>query len=227
MKFDREILNCYNPATLYGVDEVGRGPLAGPVVAAACALWGNIEEGLEKLAMLKITDSKKLSSRDRIEKLSQLGLKIDNICNGQKWIGQLTSKSWIGFSIYENSVARVDEINILQASLEAMVKAFEILKREGSFYLLVDGNYLPREWQSFHEIQTVIKGDFKSLVIGAASIVAKEYRDALMVKLDQKWPGYGLARHAGYPTKYHREAIQYLGVSPCHRKTFKGVKEYL
>ena len=238
MDEDQKTLKLYRPQILCGIDEAGRGPLAGPVVSACCALWGDIEEGLEILKELGVRDSKRLSSSRRREKLSLLGLKSAVLLHKQRWVRPLTPRCWLGLSSAESSVERVDQINILQATLEAMSKSFQGLARverdKGlghevlqNFFLLVDGNTLPQVWRKDRRVKAVIKGDMKSLLIATASIVAKEVRDALMKELHQKWPLYGFAQNAGYPTAQHKRAIRCFGVSPSHRKTFKGVKEYL
>ena len=181
-----------------GTDEVGRGPLAGPVVAAAVILDpSNPIEGL--------ADSKKLSEKKR----EQLFITI-----------QEKALSW---AISEANVEEIDEINILQASLLAMRRSVLALDHQPD-HVLVDGNKLPKLPMS---AEAVIKGDSHIPEIQAASILAKVTRDRLMKKMDLEYPGYGLAKHKGYPTKQHREALKEFGVTKIHRKSFKPVAAVL
>jgi ribonuclease HII len=185
-------------ATIAGVDEVGRGPLAGPVVAAAVILDPeNVPDGLN--------DSKQLTAKAR-------NLLTQNI--------RQTSLVGIG----EASVEEIDRLNILRASHLAMVRAVNDLP-ERADYVLVDGRHVPTELSM--SARPIIKGDTKSLSIAAASIVAKTWRDGLMVDLAQQHPGYGWETNAGYPTKSHRLALQNLGVTPHHRRSFKPVHNML
>ena len=181
-----------------GVDEVGRGPLAGPVTAAAVILdVSQIPEGLN--------DSKKLTAkkRDAVE-------------------GQILEKT--EWALAHASVEEIDEHNILRASHLAMERAVAALDPAPD-YLLIDGNLIPRGLELPSE--AVIKGDGKSLSIAAASILAKQARDRLMVELAQQFPGYGWEKNAGYPSKQHRDALQTLGVTPHHRRSFKPVHNIL
>ncbi len=181
-----------------GVDEVGRGPLAGPVVAAAVILNPQaIPEGLN--------DSKKLTARRR----AALDAAIRHSAE---------------FAVAEASVAEIDEINILRASHLAMVRAVETLSPAPDF-LLIDGNMIPRGLKI--PAQAVVKGDARSVSIAAASILAKNWRDQVMVDLAQQHPGYGWETNAGYPSKQHKEALQNLGVTPHHRRSFKPVHNIL
>lgn len=183
---------------LAGVDEVGRGPLAGPVIAAAVILDpANIPEGL--------ADSKALSAKKR-EFLNAM----------------ILQSSWVG--VGEASVEEIDEINILQASLLAMERAVSALPRVPQ-HLLVDGNKLPKTLPC--PATAVVKGDARSQSIAAASIVAKTRRDAIMQDLAQQFPGYGWEKNAGYPTKQHREALVKIGLTPHHRRSFKPVHNIL
>ena len=188
----------YSGNLLAGVDEVGRGPLAGDVVAAAVIL-----DPERPIAGLR--DSKKVPERQRQALSEQIR------CNALAW------------AIGRASVAEIDQINILQASLLAMRRAVDALQPAPEF-VLVDGNRLP-QW-SFASA-AVVKGDDRVAAIAAASIVAKVQRDGEMAALDLRYPGYGLARHKGYPTKAHFEALQRLGVSPIHRRSFAPVKALL
>lgn len=181
-----------------GVDEVGRGPLAGPVTAAAVVLdIRRIPPGLN--------DSKKLTAKAR-DALSLL----------------LHQQAQV--SIAHASVAEIDDINILRASHLAMERAVAALDPPPD-YLLIDGNLLPRGLTI--PAQAIIKGDARSVSISAASIVAKTCRDRLMVDLAQQHPGYGWKTNAGYPTPAHKKALQSLGVTPHHRRSFKPVHNML
>lgn len=176
---------------LAGVDEAGRGPLAGPVFAAAVILPDDVViEG--------INDSKKLSEKKR-EKL------FDEICE--------KATAYCVVSVDEKTI---DEINILQATFKAMRDAVAGLS-ETPDYVLIDGDKSPSV-EIAHE--TVVKGDSKSMSIAAASILAKVSRDRYIVKMSEKYPGYGFEKHKGYGTKAHYEAIAELGICPIHRKTF-------
>lgn len=181
-----------------GVDEVGRGPLAGPVVAAAVILDAN--NPIEGLA-----DSKKLSEKKR-----------------EALFDEIIEKS-IAYSFGRAEPIEIDEINILQASLLAMQRAVLTLKVQPT-EVLVDGNRCP---DLPYKMEAIIKGDQKIEEIKAASIIAKVARDREMVALDKEYPGYGLAGHKGYPTKKHISALQTLGVTPIHRKTFSPVANCL
>lgn len=181
-----------------GVDEAGRGPLAGDVVAAAVILdTNNPVPGL--------ADSKKLTPRQR-----------DNLF-------PLIQERALAFAIARASVAEIDEMNILQASLLAMSRAVKALGFMPDF-VYVDGNRCP-SWQ--YPSQSVIKGDSRVAAIAAASILAKVARDREMIKLDAEFPGYGLAQHKGYPTTVHMEALRKLGPAAIHRKTFRPVAELI
>ncbi|SPF79825.1 ribonuclease HII [Pseudoprimorskyibacter insulae] len=181
-----------------GVDEVGRGPLAGPVMAAAVILDpSRIPPGLN--------DSKQLSHKRRVA-LAEI----------------LQDCAQIG--IGSASVEEIDEHNILQASHIAMMRAIEALP-ERPDYVLIDGNRVPRGLNLPH--QTIVKGDTKSVSIAAASIVAKIARDQLMWDLAQQFPGYGWETNAGYPSKRHKQALIDLGVTPHHRRSFKPVHNIL
>jgi ribonuclease HII len=181
-----------------GVDEAGRGPLAGPVVAAAVILDPeHIPEGLN--------DSKLLSARKRAEVLDHI-----------------IARAEVGVGLA--SVAEIDELNILRASHLAMCRAIEALRTRPD-HVLIDGNLVPRDLTL--TATPVVKGDSLSLSIAAASIVAKTRRDAIMWDLAQQYPGYGWERNQGYPTKCHKEALRNLGVTPHHRRSFKPVHNIL
>ena len=181
-----------------GVDEVGRGPLAGPVTAAAVVLTvGNIPSGLN--------DSKALTAKKR-EALYEVILNCAD------------------FSIAHASVEEIDALNILRASHLAMERAVAGLTNPPD-HLLIDGNMTPRGLTCSSE--TIIKGDARSVSISAASIIAKITRDRIMVDLAQQFPGYGWETNAGYPSKSHRLALQNLGVTPHHRRSFRPVHNIL
>jgi len=177
-----------------GLDEVGRGPLFGPVVAAAVILPPGFRlDGL--------TDSKKLSGKRRTE----FNLEIRS--NAVAW------------AIAEVDAETIDRINIRQASLLAMRRAVEQLTQSPD-YLLIDGRDTI-DWDC--EQRTVIRGDGTSFSIAAASVLAKVYRDRLLVELDRTYPGYGLARHKGYGSPEHMEALARLGPTPLHRRSYRPV----
>jgi ribonuclease HII len=179
-----------------GIDEVGRGPLFGPVVAAAVIL--------PKGCHLKgLTDSKKLSEKKR----NELDREI-----------RLNAVSW---AIAAVDAETIDRINIRRASLEAMRRAVEQLALSPDF-LLIDGRDTIA-WDCPQ--QAVIKGDATSFSIAAASVLAKVHRDRLLVELDAQYPGYGLARHKGYGSPEHLEALARLGPPPLHRKTFRPISQ--
>jgi ribonuclease HII len=181
-----------------GVDEVGRGPLAGPVTAAAVVLDPEcIPDGLN--------DSKKLTAKRRLELYRQL-LDCADV------------------SIAHASVAEIDEVNILRASHLAMERAIAGLQALPE-HVLIDGNMIPRGLQL--PATTLVKGDSRSISISAASIVAKVCRDCVLVDLAQQYPGYGWETNMGYGSKTHMEALQKLGVTPHHRRSFKPVHNML
>lgn len=178
-------------AQVCGVDEAGRGPLCGPVVAAACILpIGLVLDGLN--------DSKKLTAKKR-EKL------FDEICQNA-----------IAYSIAESSVEEIDEFNILEASLLAMRRAIDGLPIKADF-ALIDGN-VSRDFQL--PARAIVHGDAISPSIAAASILAKVTRDRMCEDLDRQYPQYGIAKHKGYGTKVHMDALRTYGPAPIHRKQF-------
>ena len=190
--------DTYVGVLLAGVDEVGRGPLAGDVVAAAVIL--DPAKKIDGLA-----DSKKLSERQREALYTE-------IC--------ASATSW---AVARASVAEIDSLNILQASLLAMRRAVEQLHVQPE-HVLVDGNKLPR-WP--YSSAAIIQGDNKIKAISAASIIAKVTRDREMVQLDKDYPGYGFAGHKGYGTREHLAALQKLGATPIHRRSFAPVRVVL
>ncbi len=183
-------------ARVAGVDEAGRGPLAGPVVASAVVLPAGFDgDGL--------TDSKALSEKKR-------ELWFDKIMNGAE----------VGIGIVSHET--IDEINILQAARLAMrLAALQLAPLPDM--LLIDGNQ-PIEWNGRQK--TIVKGDSLSLSISAGSVIAKVTRDRMMKTYALEYPGYGFEKHKGYPSRYHKEQIALIGPSPIHRKSFRGVKEH-
>jgi ribonuclease HII len=181
-----------------GVDEVGRGPLAGPVIAAAVRLDpARIPKGL--------ADSKTLPAARRAELVDQIVHMAD-------------------FALGSASVEEIDALNILRASHLAMERAVAGLARAPDHHL-IDGNLIPEGLRG--HAQAIVKGDAKSLSIAAASIVAKVTRDRLMVDLAQQYPGYGWEANAGYPVPAHLKALLDLGVTPVHRRSFRPVHNIL
>ncbi len=188
--FDRSFLNT---GFICGVDEAGRGCLAGPVVAAAVVF------DVERLPFLPLDDSKKLSPKER-ERLFDLVVS-SSICWAVGVVGP----------------AKIDQINILNATKIAIISACSKLKTRPDF-VLIDGNMkldldLP--------YASVVKGDAKSFCIAAASVVAKVTRDRIMERYSKVFPGYGFAEHKGYPTRLHRKRIEELGILPIHRRSFR------
>ena len=181
-----------------GIDEAGRGPLAGPVVSAAVIL----PDGAD---LPGIDDSKKLTPTQR----NRLYDRLYTVANA------------IGIGVVDT--AEIDRVNILQATLRSMAMAVTNLHPRPD-HLLIDGIFTIASDLSQ---QTIKKGDSLSISIAAASIVAKVTRDRIMVQVDTLFPEFGFCRHKGYPTKTHRAAIVRHGCSPIHRRTFKGVREHL
>ncbi len=179
-----------------GVDEVGRGPLAGPVVAAA-VIWPR------DAPIVRVNDSKQLTETVREE--------LD---------AAIRETPGIRIGLAEVGPERIDRINILQATHEAMRLALAQLPE--TEYILVDGRPVPHLPAPN---RAIVKGDAKSASIAAASIIAKVYRDRLMVKLDIEYPGYGLAENKGYGTERHMLALKTLGATPIHRRSFAPVRE--
>jgi len=183
---------------LAGVDEVGRGPLAGDVVTAAVVL--PVNHRIEGLA-----DSKTLSARQRENLYS------DIISHADCW------------AVGRASVAEIDRFNILQATLMAMRRAVMGLRIQPD-YVAVDGNRVP-QWE--YSAEAVVKGDGRVEVISAASIIAKVVRDAEMAEMHIKYPGYGFDSNKGYGTAQHLEALERLGPTPIHRRSFAPVRKEL
>ena len=199
-------LCAQNVDTIIGIDEAGRGPLAGPVVVAAVCLG--------KAKIVGLNDSKRLTERKR-EALFP--------------IIQEQATAW---SIVEVGLDEIDTLNILHATMAGMRRATEAVVQELGVQkgiAIFDGNRVPSWPQGTQPIATMplVKGDQRSLNVAAASILAKVHRDRLMIALDSQYPGYGLAKHKGYPTAAHKAAIAELGPTPIHRRGFAGVKEHL
>ena len=188
-----------NAMLVAGVDEAGRGPLAGSVVAAAVILG-------ESHSIIGLTDSKKLSVLKR-------GVLEEQI-----------KKRAISWAIGEASCTEIDEINILQASMLAMKRAILQLSPVPD-NALIDGNRVPDI--PGLQMRAIIKGDLYEPCISAASILAKEHRDRQMLELDQLYPQYRFAQHKGYPTQLHRSLLKQYGASPVHRFSFKPVRELI
>ena len=180
-----------------GIDEAGRGPLAGPVAAAACILDPN-------KPILGLDDSKKLSEKKREELFVQI------------------KENALAYAVVTKDAQIIDEINILEATKQAMRECVKSLEEQGykPGVLLVDAVKLEG---TGIEVVPIIKGDAKSNSIAAASILAKVTRDHMMVEYDQQYPGYGFAKHKGYGTKDHYAAIREQGMCPIHRRTFLKV----
>lgn len=189
-----------------GVDEAGRGPLAGPVVAAACILPADV-------SLPGVNDSKRMTERQREAAFAAV---------------QEAAVGW-GLGVVE--AARIDEVNILRATFEAMVQAVEAaramaaarLGRAAAAALLVDGNRPIPQWSGWQ--RPVVGGDRKSLSIAAASVLAKVTRDRMMVEYDALYPEYGFARNKGYGSKEHWDALEQHGPCPLHRRTFIGHRQ--
>lgn len=191
-------LGEYSGLRIAGVDEAGRGPLAGPVVAAAVILDG-------QRPVTGLADSKALTEKRRTELAEQI---------------RDRARAW---AIGSASVEEIDRLNILQATLLAMQRAVEALAIAPEL-ALVDGNQAPK---LACRVNTVVRGDALVPSISAASILAKVTRDALMFALDCEYPGYGFAVHKGYPTAAHRRALETRGVTPAHRRSFGPVRQLL
>ena len=181
-----------------GVDEAGRGPLAGPVVAAAVILDPAVK--IQGLA-----DSKKLTERKRVD------------------LEQEIKENCLAWSIASVTHEEIDQINILNATMLAMKKAIESLEIVPG-HVQVDGNRCP---QVDCSVEAIVRGDALIEAIGAASILAKVCRDQIMMQMEEVYPGYGFARHKGYPTREHVEALQNLGVCDIHRRSYAPVRNCL
>ena len=193
-----ELFNSVDNGMMAGVDEVGRGPLAGPVIAAAVIL--DTENPIQGLM-----DSKKINEKKRI------------------FLAKEIREKALAWAMGRAEHDEIDSMNILQASLLAMKRAIESLSIKPEL-VLVDGIYRP---DIDCKVVPIVKGDSKVPVISAASIIAKVARDNEMIALDSEYPGYGFSQHKGYPTTMHINALKELGVSLIHRKSFSPVKQLL
>jgi len=195
LELDRHYTTEYKFIT--GIDEAGRGPLAGPLVVAAVTISADFEiEGLN--------DSKKLSDKKRRKLYQQIKDEV------------------IDFEIVTIFREEIDEINILQATMKGMGLACEGLQMQG--VILVDGNRLP-EILAERGAEAIVKGDQKVSAIAAASILAKVYRDDIMIELDKTYPEYGFCHNKGYGTKQHLQAIEKHGITPHHRRSYAPVAQ--
>jgi ribonuclease HII len=192
-------MGCPLAGLIGGIDEAGRGPLAGPVVSS-CVVWKELP-GEQK----SINDSKLLTEKQRLDLFT--------------WISENAFRVGIGVATHEE----IEKMNILRASLLSMERALKDTHLKPDL-LLIDGNYGIR---TFPSSRPIVKGDRKCFFIACASIVAKVTRDAIMEAYDSLYPQYNFKQNKGYPTKDHKKAIVTFGVSPIHRKTFRGVKESL
>lgn len=196
------IENTYENLLICGIDEAGRGPLAGPVVAA-CVILN------QHYFPKEINDSKKLSKSLR-----------------KKIFLELKKVSKFGVGVVDEKT--IDRINILEATKLAMKQSYLNLCKKYNMFpevILVDGNFSPFVKQDkIVDIAPIVKGDQKSLSIAAASIIAKETRDEIMGDLDKKYPQFGFAQHSGYPTKFHLDRINEYGICEFHRKSFAPIK---
>ena len=196
LRFEKR-LSSSGHRLIAGVDEAGRGPLAGPVVASACILK-------DTRFSCEINDSKQLSWKKR-----------------EKAFAEILKKSIVGIGIVDEKT--IDKINIYQATLRAMEMAIANLKIPPD-YIIVDGRM---KLVTKCPVKCIIKGDCKSMSIAAASIIAKVTRDGIMTKYDKEYPQYGFARHKGYGTRRHIQALHKFGPSPIHRFSYQPVKDAL
>lgn len=186
---------------IVGIDEAGRGPIAGPVVASAVILPKSFK-------LTNINDSKQISPKQRVLLFRKI------------------KKTAVDYAITLVTPKKIDDINILEATFLAMHKSWKKLNTQGDF-LIVDGPFLPSNSPNIDvdvPAKAIIKGDEKYFCIAAASILAKVYRDNLMINYSKKYPGYGFKSNKGYPTTQHKEAVKKLGPCPIHRKSFKPIK---
>ncbi|HOP85980.1 MAG TPA: ribonuclease HII [Syntrophorhabdaceae bacterium] len=192
-------MGCHLKGLIAGIDEAGRGPLAGPVVSS-CVVWDKVPE-----QACGVNDSKLLDKNTR-EELFQ-------------WIKE--NAYAIGIGIADNK--EIEKMNILKASLLSMERALKDAKVQPDL-ILIDGNNSIR---GFYQAKPIIKGDRKCFFIACASIIAKVIRDKIMDGYHDTYPQYNFKENKGYPTREHRQAIERFGITPIHRKTYRGVKEYI
>ncbi len=200
---DFELENMYS-GLVAGIDEAGRGPWAGPVVAGAVVI---LDKQLSKTLLDGLDDSKKLSAKKREMLYDEL---LREQAEGKLYIG-----------IGEASCREIDEMNILQATFLAMKRATDKLPQCPDV-ALIDGNRTPNNFKC--KTKTVIKGDAKSMSVAAASIAAKVYRDRIMKEMAKKYPYYGFEKNAGYGTACHIEGLKKYGITPEHRKSYKPIQ---
>lgn len=199
MKSINLISHLHPGLTEAGCDEAGRGPLAGPVYAAAVILPENFHHPL-------LNDSKKMTEKSRCI------------------LREIIEKEALYFSVKAVGAEEIDEMNILNASIEGMHRALKSLGTKPD-YILVDGNrFRPLDGIPY---ECIVKGDGKFASIAAASVLAKTFRDEFMIKIAKEYPEYGWDRNMGYPTKEHLDAIRKFGVTPYHRKSFRPVSDFL
>ena len=204
LEFESQIINNIGLSAIAGLDEAGRGALAGPVVAAAVVFPPSSADLLKQLS--EVNDSKQLSAKKRAE------------------LFQIIQDTALTFGIGSKPACFVDRHGIIASTKQAMLDALQELSPPAE-YLLIDGRIrLPR---SPLPQRSIIRGDSKSLSIAAASILAKVTRDKVMITLDAQYPEYGFAQHKGYGTVRHREALQQLGPTPEHRRTFAPLRAAL
>lgn len=212
------------------VDEVGRGPCAGPVVAAAIYVQfknpfkKNLDKFEYELDQIGIHDSKKLSPHKRSFILDTLGICYKNLKLSKPYFFQFKDYK-VSYSLGLKNHRQIDESNILKCALEAMdiaIEAFHLTQDSINPLVYVDGPFLPINVKDKMNGVAMIKGDSISKSIALASIIAKEYRDFLMIENSKKYPGYFFDKHKGYLTKDHKAALKKLGPSPIHRLSFKG-----
>ncbi len=213
---------------LFAIDEVGRGPIAGPVVSCCVSFEGNSQSlisALSELKKLNLTDSKKLTQKKRLKIIDFLGIELSLLFTRKTYSFSLKGRDFT-FSLWDHDHRVIDEMNILAASLDSMAQAAIQLKVSKNDIIWIDGNKKPKDFVSFPLCESYVKGDSRSGMIALASIIAKEWRDQFMSDQAQLYPHYGFEKHAGYPTKAHKEAVIKYGPCPIHRLSFKGVKEY-
>ena len=207
LAYERRLWMATPGLVLAGVDEAGRGPLAGPVAAGAVTMAPELAEALHAGDFAGLTDSKQLSEADR-----------------ERYFDALVATPGVRVAVGWASVAEIDSLNILRATHLAMARALAALGDPAPGFALVDG--LPvRGLPCPHE--AVVKGDAKCFLISAASVAAKVSRDRRMVALDAAYPGYGFATHKGYGTAEHLDALRRLGPCPEHRRSFRPVADLL
>ena len=227
MSFEKKFFLPHTPFWIIASDEAGRGPLAGPVVAGSVAMRIDCPvQAVKRLARLRrlgIKDSKITNHEKRCELLAKLQWQSGKPALTRQAIGDGLIAAWSEVSSQE-----IDTINILQASLKAMSLCAQLVASSENepVIWLVDGNRAPANVNDWC-IHPVVDGDAKSVLIGLASVIAKDARDRLMQSYHELYPNFGLKQHMGYGTEAHRAAIAKYGPTPIHRQTFKGVREFI